>query len=91
MYTEPAQLAPHLFKNRFTEFVSTLQPGDIIVCNGIFDIGSSREQAVSTLLAVFYPLSEQMLAVVHVGGRLNYIFNQLPEIPSLKEKEQRII
>ncbi|OCA54117.1 hypothetical protein [Photorhabdus namnaonensis] len=147
MYTESAQLAPHLFENRFPELVSTLQPGDIIVCNGIFGIGSSREQAVSTLLAVgipmvvapafgriffrnawnlgllaieadiegfreglvveclinegrfiaetsladFYPPSEQMLAVVRAGGRLNYIFNQSPENPSLKEKEQRIV
>ncbi|MDC9604108.1 hypothetical protein WDV76_17665 [Xenorhabdus griffiniae] len=152
MYTESAQLAPHLFENRFPKFVSTLQPGDIIVCNGIFGIGSSREQAVSTLLAAgipmvvapafgriffrnawnlgllaieadiegfreglmveclinkgrfiaetpladFYPPSEQMLAVVRAGGRLNYILNQLSEKqssenPSSKEKEQRII
>ncbi|WP_237387639.1 LeuD/DmdB family oxidoreductase small subunit [Xenorhabdus sp. Sc-CR9] len=51
MYTDPAQLAPHLFENRFPDFFSTLQPRDIIVCKGIFGIGSSREQAVSTLLA----------------------------------------
>nr|WP_246550527.1 hypothetical protein [Photorhabdus caribbeanensis] len=56
MYTEPAQLVLHLFENRFPEFVSTLQPGDVIVCNGIFDIGSSKEQAVSTLLAVGIPM-----------------------------------
>ncbi|WP_387466072.1 hypothetical protein [Photorhabdus sp. RM323S] len=118
-----------------------------MVCDGIFGIGSSREQAVSTLLAVgismviapafgriffrnawnlgllaieadikgfreglaveclihegrfiaetsladFYPPSEQMLVVVRAGGRLNYILNQLPENPSPKGKEQRII
>ncbi|MEX0447216.1 hypothetical protein [Xenorhabdus sp. SGI246] len=56
MYTEPAQLAPHLFENRFPEFVSKLQSGDIIVCKGIFGIGSSREQAVSTLLAAGIPM-----------------------------------
>lgn len=51
MYTEPTQLAPHLFENRFPGFRETLIINDVLVCNQIFGIGSSREQAVTTLLA----------------------------------------
>lgn len=51
MYTEPAQLAPHLFENRFPGFRETLSINDVLVCDQIFGIGSSREQAVTTLLA----------------------------------------
>ena len=51
MYTDPAQLAPHVFEARFPGFAATLAPGDAIVSADIFGIGSSREQAVSALRA----------------------------------------
>lgn len=51
MYTEPEQLAHHIFEHLIPEFASTVRAGDLIVCNSIFGIGSSREQAVSGLKA----------------------------------------
>lgn len=51
MYADPAALAPHLFENSLPGFAATLQAGDALVCDRIFGIGSSREQAVSALLA----------------------------------------
>jgi len=51
MHTDPALLAPHLFEAYLPGFVDTLEPGDAIVGDSVFGIGSSREQAVSTLLA----------------------------------------
>ena len=51
MYTDPVQLAPHLFEAYQPGFVDTLEPGDALVGDEIFGIGSSREQAVTTLLA----------------------------------------
>lgn len=51
MYTEPKQMAPHLFENRFPGFRETIITNDVIVCDQIFGIGSSREQAVTTILA----------------------------------------
>ncbi|MEV5499533.1 3-isopropylmalate dehydratase [Nonomuraea fuscirosea] len=51
MHTDPRLLAPHLFEAYRPGFVDTLLPGDAIVSDSIFGIGSSREQAVSTLLA----------------------------------------
>lgn len=51
MYTNPADLAPHIFENFRPGFAETVQTGDIIVCDGVFGIGSSREQAVSSMLA----------------------------------------
>lgn len=51
MYTEPAELAPHVFEGRFPGFAGTIRPGDAIVSESIFGIGSSREQAVSALRA----------------------------------------
>ncbi|MEL0638554.1 hypothetical protein V6259_17530 [Marinomonas sp. TI.3.20] len=51
MYTEPEQLAPHIFENFRPGFAETVHSHDFIVCDGIFGIGSSREQAVSSMLA----------------------------------------
>lgn len=51
MYTDPRQMAPHVFEARFPGLAATLQPGDAIVSEHIFGIGSSREQAVSALRA----------------------------------------
>ena len=51
MYTDPKDLAPHVFENYDAAFGSSLRPGDAIYCREIFGIGSSREQAVTSLLA----------------------------------------
>ncbi|GHH19726.1 hypothetical protein [Streptomyces rubradiris] len=51
MHTDPKLLAPHLFEAYLPGFVDTVEPGDAIVSDSVFGIGSSREQAVSTLLA----------------------------------------
>lgn len=51
MHTDPDLLAPHLFEAYRPGLAATLQAGDALVSDGIFGIGSSREQAVSTLLA----------------------------------------
>lgn len=51
MYTDPADMAPHVFEGRFPGFAATLRDGDMIVSDDIFGIGSSREQAVSALRA----------------------------------------
>lgn len=51
MHTDPSKLAPHVLENRFPGFAATFAEGDALVCNGLFGIGSSREQAVSALSA----------------------------------------
>lgn len=51
MYTDPKDMAPHVFEARFPKLAVTFQPADAIIAQGIFGIGSSREQAVSSLLA----------------------------------------
>jgi len=51
MHTDPKKLAPHLFESFHPELQPTLQRGDVIVSDSTFGIGSSREQAVTTLLA----------------------------------------
>ena len=51
MYTDPADMAPHVFENRFPGFAATLKSGDALYCETLFGIGSSREQAVTSLLA----------------------------------------
>jgi 3-isopropylmalate/(R)-2-methylmalate dehydratase small subunit len=51
MYTDPRQLAGHVFENTRPGYAATLRDGDAILCDQIFGIGSSREQAVSSLLA----------------------------------------
>ena len=51
MHTDPASLAPHVFENRYPGLAATLREGDVLVCRGLFGIGSSREQAVSSLMA----------------------------------------
>jgi 3-isopropylmalate/(R)-2-methylmalate dehydratase small subunit len=49
--TDPAELATHVFENMIPGLAATFKPGDAISCNDTFGIGSSREQAVSSLLA----------------------------------------
>ena len=51
MYTDPRELAPHVFENLLPGFAASLEPGDALYCADIFGIGSSREQAVSSLMA----------------------------------------
>ncbi|GHF69826.1 3-isopropylmalate dehydratase small subunit [Amycolatopsis bartoniae] len=50
-YTDPADLAPHVFENRFPGLAGTFRPGDALVSEHLMGIGSSREQAVSALRA----------------------------------------
>jgi 3-isopropylmalate/(R)-2-methylmalate dehydratase small subunit len=49
--TDPVELATHVFENMMPGLAATFKPGDAISCNDTFGIGSSREQAVSSLLA----------------------------------------
>ncbi|CEP35300.1 MULTISPECIES: LeuD/DmdB family oxidoreductase small subunit [unclassified Halomonas] len=51
MYTDAKELAKHVFENAIPGFAVTLQERDVICCSDTFGIGSSREQAVSSLLA----------------------------------------
>jgi 3-isopropylmalate/(R)-2-methylmalate dehydratase small subunit len=51
MYTDPRDMAAHVFENRFPGYAATLEQGDALYCREIFGIGSSREQAVTSLLA----------------------------------------
>ncbi len=51
MYTDPRDMARHVFENRYPGYAATLAEGDALVCLSIFGIGSSREQAVTSLLA----------------------------------------
>ncbi|MEH2123778.1 LeuD/DmdB family oxidoreductase small subunit [Nostoc sp.] len=49
--TDPSELATHVFENMVPGLAATFKPGDVISCDDTFGIGSSREQAVSSLLA----------------------------------------
>lgn len=51
MYVDSAQLAPHVFEHRFPGLAADLAPGDAVLGDATFGVGSSREQAVSALLA----------------------------------------
>lgn len=51
MYTDPADMAPHVFEHRFPGMAETFRPGDALVSDAVMGIGSSREQAVSALQA----------------------------------------
>ncbi|WP_299085523.1 3-isopropylmalate dehydratase [uncultured Ruegeria sp.] len=51
MHTDTSKLAQHVFENRFPGLAATFSPNDLIVADDTFGIGSSREQAVSSLLA----------------------------------------
>lgn len=50
MYTEPEDLASHVFEHRFPGMAEGFRHGDALVSDSITGIGSSREQAVSALL-----------------------------------------
>ena len=47
----PADFRDHVFEHFMPGFAASLSPGDVIVARRIFGIGSSREQAVSALMA----------------------------------------
>lgn len=51
MYTDPNSLAPHVFEGRFPGLAASFTAGDMLCCDDIFGIGSSREQAATSLLA----------------------------------------
>lgn len=51
MYSDPKDLAPHVFENLIPGFAGSLTRGDAIWSDSIFGIGSSREQAATALLA----------------------------------------
>ena len=51
MFTDTAELAKHVFENIYPGLAETFREGDVIISSTIFGIGSSREQAVSSLLA----------------------------------------
>ncbi|GAA4625796.1 hypothetical protein [Cellulomonas oligotrophica] len=51
MYVDSAQLAPHVFEHRIPGLAEELMTGDAVVGDATFGVGSSREQAVSALLA----------------------------------------
>jgi 3-isopropylmalate/(R)-2-methylmalate dehydratase small subunit len=51
MYTDTRQLAKHVFENLLPGFAETLREGDVLCSTETFGIGSSREQAVSSLQA----------------------------------------
>jgi 3-isopropylmalate/(R)-2-methylmalate dehydratase small subunit len=51
MFTDTSELAKHVFENLLPGFAATLRAGDAICCTDTFGIGSSREQAVSSLMA----------------------------------------
>lgn len=50
-FTNPKDLAPYVFENKYPELSKVLQYNDVIVSDKIFGVGSSREQAVSALIA----------------------------------------
>ena len=52
MYTAPQDLAPHLLESYAPQVAAALRPGDVLVSDSLFGIGSSREQAVTALRAV---------------------------------------
>ena len=51
MHADPDKLAAHVFENRFPGMAATFREGDAIWCDATFGIGSSREQAATSLLA----------------------------------------
>ncbi|MGN7709679.1 LeuD/DmdB family oxidoreductase small subunit [Agrobacterium radiobacter] len=51
MFTDTSELAKHVFENIFPGLAETFRPGDVIYSTTTFGIGSSREQAASSLLA----------------------------------------
>lgn len=49
--TDPVVLAKHVFENRFPGLSQSIPKNTVLICDATFGIGSSREQAVSSLLA----------------------------------------
>ncbi|MER6928853.1 hypothetical protein [Kocuria palustris] len=50
-FTDPSDMAPHVFEHRVPDLAASLHLGDALVGDSVFGIGSSREQAVSALHA----------------------------------------
>ncbi|MDP7545210.1 MAG: 3-isopropylmalate dehydratase, partial [Anaerolineales bacterium] len=48
---DPAEMAAHALEDLDPNFAANVQPGDIIVAGKNFGNGSSREQAVTCLMA----------------------------------------
>jgi 3-isopropylmalate/(R)-2-methylmalate dehydratase small subunit len=51
MFTDPAELGKHVFESLLPGFAATLRQGDALYSVDTFGVGSSREQAVSALMA----------------------------------------
>ncbi len=67
MYVNPEDMAHHIFENKMPGFAKTVEQYDAIFCKDIFGIGSSREQAVSSLLA-----SGIKVVIAPLFGRIFY-------------------
>jgi 3-isopropylmalate/(R)-2-methylmalate dehydratase small subunit len=50
-FTDAEMFVPHLFENILPGFSSTIRQRDVIAADNTFGVGSSREQAVSALIA----------------------------------------
>ncbi len=50
MSTNNRKLSKYLFKNKYPNLNKKINQYQAIICNGIFGIGSSREQAVNVLI-----------------------------------------
>ncbi len=50
MYTDGKKLSQYLFYNKYPKLSKKLKNYQVIISNGIFGIGSSREQAVDALI-----------------------------------------
>ena len=51
MYSDPNELAKHVFENCAPGLAATFENGDALWCCSTFGIGSSREQAATSLFA----------------------------------------
>lgn len=51
MFTDTSELATHIFENALPGFAASAREGDVLCSVATFGIGSSREQAVSSLQA----------------------------------------
>lgn len=50
-FADPSVLAKHVFENKFPGLSKSIKQNSVLVCDATFGIGSSREQAVSSLMA----------------------------------------
>ena len=82
--TNPDELAKHVFEYFVPPGFAPFAPGDCIIADSVFGIGSSREQAVSALMAAgqivcpgatvaFSPPPPLLLDVYRAGGLLRHV------------------